>query len=790
MLLALGKIGWKPAFLGLGSRFFRRLLAWALIVGSVASLVVSSGEAFVDYRERLDSLEKQLDSVGDFVQPTLVKSLWTFDQAHVDTQLTSITFLSSVHVAFLHQTGQKWLRYGRPDLSENVLEHRIPLIHEQDGQKNDLGVLILVTDLQAEWQDMVRQIVATFVINLLVILLVVVLSGLIYHLVVRRRLQVLANELQAITPEDLRQTAVVPAGPLRDEFDELAAAVIALKATGGQALREADEKTQQMQASSRLLDSIVENIPNMIFLKRAADLRFVLFNRAGEELLGFERNELLGRNDYDFFPARQAEWFTSRDRQVLESTAVHDIPEEVITTRLGDTLVLHTKKLALRDSQGRVEYLLGISEDITQRKRIDEELEYHRSHLEKIVEERTQELSAAKDAAETANIAKSAFLGNMSHEIRTPMNAILGMVHLLKRSNVTQEQAHRLGKIDTAAHHLLAVLNDILDLSKIEAGKYQIEHAPVVPGDVLNAVATIIADRARAKDLQLRIEYDDFPPELYGDPTRLQQALLNYATNAVKFTEAGSVTLRARVQEQADDAVTLRFEVRDTGIGITPETLSRLFAAFEQADNSITRKYGGTGLGLAITRRLAELMHGESGAESTPGVGSTFWFSARLATCPLPGQVAASVPAGEYAESIIYRRHRGRRLLLVDDEPVNLEITRILLEDSGLSIDTAEDGVQALRLAQENSYALILMDMQMPHLDGVQATRQIRALPGYATTPILAMPANAFAEDKARCLEAGMNGFIVKPVDPAEIFSTLLRWLDHGSAFPWARSEA
>jgi CheY-like chemotaxis protein len=260
-----------------------------------------------------------------------------------------------------------------------------------------------------------------------------------------------------------------------------------------------------------------------------------------------------------------------------------------------------------------------------------------------------------------------------------------------------------------------------------------------------------------------------------GDPTRLQQALINYATNAIKFTEKGTVSLRTLNQEENTDSVMVRFEVQDTGIGITPEALPRLFSVFEQADNSMTRKYGGTGLGLAITRRLAKLMGGEAGAESTLEVGSTFWFTVKLKK----GDEAAIAPTtiAVDAEAEIRRCHSGRRILVVDDEPINREVALIQLEAADLVADTAEDGAEAVAMVRKNSYAAIIMDMQMPKLNGVEATQQIRQLPEYRDTPIIAMTANAFAEDRALCIAAGMNDFLIKPFNPDELFATLLRSL-------------
>ncbi|MEI7431690.1 MAG: response regulator [Betaproteobacteria bacterium] len=256
----------------------------------------------------------------------------------------------------------------------------------------------------------------------------------------------------------------------------------------------------------------------------------------------------------------------------------------------------------------------------------------------------------------------------------------------------------------------------------------------------------------------------------------MQQAVLNYATNAIKFTETGFVTMRFLAHHEDADSLLVRFEVIDTGIGIPPEALPRLFNAFEQADNSTTRKYGGTGLGLAITRRLAELMGGSAGAESRPGVGSTFWFTARL-TKGGKAEVNQAAPDVD-AKRIIQHIYPGTRVLVTDDEPTNLEITKFLLEDMGLVVDTAADGRQAVNMAQKVAYAVIFMDMQMPDLNGLEATRLIREIHGYRKTPVIAMTANAFAEDKARCFEAGMSDFLIKPCEPNHLYAKLLHWLE------------
>jgi two-component system sensor histidine kinase/response regulator len=650
-----------------------------------------------------------------------------------------------------------------------------------------------------------------------------------------------------------------------------------------------------LEAKEKEFRALLESAPDAMVISNADEI-IEMVNRQTELLFGFSHGELVGQPVEMLVPDRNQSAGSGEGSKGITRVG-HEIPLEITQSPIATDKGTRTV-LAMRD--------------ITARRKAEEDLR------------------RAKEVAEEATRMKSDFLANMSHEIRTPMNAIIGMAHLTLRTQLDARQHDYVTKIQRAGQHLLGVINDILDFSKIESGRMTIESVDFELEKVLASVTDFIAEKAAAKNLELLVDVEaHLPNNLRGDALRLGQVLINYASNALKFTERGSIVIRVRRVEEGEQDLLLRFEVEDTGIGLSPDQIRKLFQSFSQADTSTTRKYGGTGLGLAISKRLAELMGGDVGVDSESGRGSTFFFTARLgrgeakprtyvpqpdlrgqrllvvddnllaahtlaemlramtfrvdeaasgeealaavsdaegssdpfaivfldwrmpgldgietarrldamrlgtrprrllvtaygreevlreadsagfdgilvkpvspsllfdaAIRALAGESRRSTVAGgvrpiPQTETSDLGRLRGARVLLVEDNELNQQVALELLGAAGIQVELAENGALGVQRAQESSYDLVLMDVQMPVMDGFEATRQIRAMPGRDRLPILAMTANAMAGDRERSLAAGMNDHITKPINPDELFDVLLRWLadraDDASATP------
>ncbi|MBL8346140.1 MAG: response regulator [Rubrivivax sp.] len=654
---------------------------------------------------------------------------------------------------------------------------------------------------------------------------------------------------------------------------------------------------------------VADTLPGRVtYWDRALRCRFV--NRLFCERLGKPPEEVLGRTMSEVYGADYARSLEPQVNDVLAGRAQTFEREGVDADGATRTRQI---RYVPHGRDGRVEGFLVLATDVTELNAARREAE----RLNRALAQANVELEQRAAQAESATRAKSAFLANMSHEIRTPMNAIIGLTHLISRDTQDTVQGARLRKVDAAARHLLLVVNDILDLSKIESGKLTLEQTEFARDDLLKRALDMVSAAAAAKGLEIILDTGHLPERLHGDPQHLAQALINLLMNAVKFTERGWVRLRAGVQATDGERLQLRFEVQDTGIGIAAEQQAQLFVAFEQADGSITRRFGGTGLGLALTGHLARLMGGEVGVQSRLGEGSTFWFTAwvrhageaqaqptrlaglralvvddlqasrealslQLQMLGLQVEVAAggsealrraeaaaaggrpydvvlidrsmpgldgpqtltelrrrlgrgrpasvlvagndaevpdteeggadldailvqpitpstlndtlqrvlhrsatpelrAPPNGRDAAAELRRRADGRCVLLAEDNVVNQEVASDLLRSAGLVVDVAADGAEAVKMATPGAHHLVLMDMQMPVMDGLAATRAIRARLGPAL-PIIAMTANAFGEDRQACLDAGMNDHVSKPVDPDHLFATLLRWLPEPGA--------
>lgn len=511
-----------------------------------------------------------------------------------------------------------------------------------------------------------------------------------------------------------------------------------------------------VRESEARLKAILDNTWAVVYMKSADEGRYLLINKRYEELFRVTNDEIQGMTDYDMFPREMADAFRENDRRVVEAGRAIQL-EEVAPHEDGPHHYISVK-VPIRDASGRISAVAGISTDITDLKRSQEQLRETARELS----ESQEQLTAAKEKAEEANLAKSRFLANMSHEIRTPLNGVIGMTELLKNTPLTTQQREYVQLVEQSADDLLALINDILDFSRIEADRFELESIPFDLHDALTDVLQPLAIRAAEKNLELACR---IPPEIpvlvIGDPLRFRQVVSNLVGNAVKFTEEGEIVVSVAVESRTDDQVRLRFEVRDTGIGIAPAEQERIFAVFSQADASTSRRFGGTGLGLSIARRLSELMGGTLGLESEPGAGSTFHFT-------LPFFLADELSSTRLSDA----RLAGVPVLIVDDNPTNRLILTEMVQRwkmTPTSVSSGGEAIEALEEAKRSgaAFRLALLDVMMPDLDGIELAERIRERFGSTLTIIVLTSSGTGIE---RAAELGIERCLIKPIKQADLF--------------------
>jgi PAS domain S-box-containing protein len=721
------------------------LLIRVLLFSTVVTLLLTILQLTLSYRSERARLESRFGEIDQATSRSLSESLWALDSKQLQEQLEGILRLPSIRAAEVRETASSahsLTVFRGVRQTDRAVVKEFPLACCGD-KPQVIGVLHIEATLTDIYRGLAEQAVVILLSNAAKTFLVALFILFVVHRLATRHLLDIAASVGSVTAE-----AAVPPLQLRraraegDELDQLVDAINGMRQRLGQ------HATDLGNANTRMA-AILDNIPDLAWVKDAEG-RYVAVNRALATTKGFSKpSQMIGMTDFELHPPELASKYRLDDAEVMASTGSKRIEENHVDADGSNSLV-ETIKTALHDRDGRLAGTVGIARDITERRQAE---------MDRV----------ARQAAEEANRAKSDFLANMSHEIRTPMNAILGMSYLALQSGLTPQQLHYVQKIHGAAEALLGILNDILDFSKIEAGKLDIETIPFSLGDVMDGLGNLIGMNAEEKELELLFALPlQLPQVLVGDPSRLRQVLLNLGYNAVKFTERGEVVIAVEIIERQAESIQLRFDVRDTGIGMTADEQQRLFQPFTQVDSSTSRRYGGTGLGLSISHHLVRMMGGDIEVESTPGQGSRFHFALRFDLQPEP----ATPPLLHEA------RLHGKRVLVVDDNAVARELIADMGASLGLQTEAAADGQQAVRSAEladasGKPYDVALIDWKMPGSDGVECARLLSQR-GSSKHPIqTVLMTTAFSREEAQKSLAqrrlSVDAMLVKPITPSAL---------------------
>ena len=760
---------------------------FAVVTSVILGCVGLFNYQFVQHQQ-LSELKRGVELDSDQLAAGVALSVWNLDATQIQRNMASL-MRNPVIYGVEVRSEFKTYRMGRDEHWQAVpaLPAQLPpglILSEKPVSyfNRPVGIVRVYATPQFTRAELDRTLLYTVSITLGCDLALLGTLGLILYLLVLRPLKQVEAYAVWVGDQNANQAAGEPGAPpdrslFLGEFASLRSSLDKSLRTIARGYTELRESQDELQL---LLDSTAEAIYGI-----DTEGRVTFANPACARALGYESGtDLLGHNMHHLthhtradgtpLPVGECRIF----RAFVQNEGCH-ADDEVFWRRDGSSFPVEYWSYPQR-RDGRVVGSVVNFLDIGERRRAERELDRHRLHLEQLVEERTAALKVALTDAEGATRAKSEFLANMSHEIRTPMNAIIGMSHLAMDSDPSPRQRGYLTKIQYASNSLLGVINDILDFSKIEAGKLDLESREFPLEEVLQQVSAMVATRAAEKELEFRLEIaPGVPAILVGDPLRLGQVLTNLCSNAVKFTERGEVVVTiAPAPAAPGEPEALRFTVRDTGIGMSAEQARKLFQPFSQVDSSSTRRFAGTGLGLVISKRLVELMGGTIGVVTRQGRGSEFSFTAQLGHGAHPESAPAQVSAGDLSSL------RGARVLMAEDNDFNREVATELLESVGIEVTPARNGQEALDQLRTGRFDAVLMDLQMPVLDGYEATRRIRAEPELAALPIIAFTAHALIQEKARCLAMGMNDYVSKPIDPQALFAVLASWIRPEAAAP------